>query len=213
MSRTLRSALMGFVLLPWLVFAGCATNRYEPPRSGATVRGVASWYGKDFHGKPTASGVIYDMHGLTAAHRELPLGTVVDVRNLENGRKVRVEINDRGPFIKGRIIDLSYGAAKKIGMAEAGLAKVEVSIVSVGQGKNGPARTFKYTVQAGAFREKANAQAARDRLASEHSGVELVSADGWHRVRVGTFRKRADAEDVKRQLKRSGFDAMVVGLP
>ena len=213
MSRSLLRALVGLGALGWMLLTACATNRYEPPRPGVAVRGVASWYGKDFHGKPTASGVIYDMHGMTAAHRELPLGTVVDVRHLENGRQVRVEINDRGPFIRGRILDLSYGAARELGMADAGLAKVEIRVVSVGQGKSGPNRTFKYTVQAGAFRDKINAEATRDRLAGEHSAVELVSADGWHRVRIGSFRKRAEAEALERKLKRSGFDAMVVGLP
>lgn len=210
MSRRLPSLLLAAGLLLWA--AGCANNRYEPPRPGNAIRGVASWYGKDFHGKPTASGVIYDMHGMTAAHRELPLGTVVDVRNLENGRKVRVEINDRGPFVRGRIIDLSYGAAKKLGMAEAGLAKVEIQVVAVGEGKPGPARTFKYTVQAGAFRDKNNALATLKRLTRDHPEAQLVTADGWHRVRVGTFRKRADAEQLARRLKRAGFAAMVVGL-
>ncbi|MEM7355171.1 MAG: septal ring lytic transglycosylase RlpA family protein [Acidobacteriota bacterium] len=196
-----------------LFTAACATNRYQPPRPGDTSRGISSWYGKDFHGKPTASGVIYDMHGLTAAHRELPLGTVVDVRNLENGRNVRVEINDRGPFVRGRILDLSLGAAKAIGMADAGLAKVEIRIVSIGEGRSGPIRTLKYTVQAGAFRDKANALEIQRRLQAQHSQVELQSVDGWHRVRVGTFRKRQDAEAVLRQLEKAGLDAIVIGLP
>ena len=83
-----------------LLATGCATNRYEPPKPRDTVRGMASWYGKDFHGKPTANGETYDMYGISAAHRELPLGTVVDVTHLDNGRQIRVRINDRGPFIK-----------------------------------------------------------------------------------------------------------------
>ncbi len=90
-----------------LLAAGCATNRYQPPKPSDTVRGMASWYGKDFHGKPTANGETYDMHGISAAHRELPLGSVVDVTHLDNGRKLRVRINDRGPFVSGRIIDLA----------------------------------------------------------------------------------------------------------
>lgn len=206
------NALMIAASLVGLWLAGCATNRYEPPRPDTVERGVASWYGKDFHGKPTASGVIYDMHGMTAAHRELPLGTVVDVRNLENGRKVRVEINDRGPFVKGRILDLSYGAAKKLAMADAGLAKVEIRIVSVGGGRSGPIRTARYTVQVGAFRDKANALETKRRIEGDHPDVELLTVDGWHRVRVGNFRKRSDAEDVRRRLAKAGFDAMVVGL-
>jgi rare lipoprotein A len=88
--------------------------------------GKASWYGPGFHGNPTASGETYDMHELTAAHRTLPLGTRVLVRNQENGRSVVVRINDRGPFVDGREIDLSYAAAQQIGMLQPGLAKVEV---------------------------------------------------------------------------------------
>lgn len=89
-------------------------------------QGKASWYGPGFHGNPTASGETYDMHELTAAHRTLPLGTRVLVRNLDNDRTVVVRINDRGPFVDGREIDLSYAAARQIGMVDPGLAKVEV---------------------------------------------------------------------------------------
>lgn len=208
-----RSRLAGWIVLIILLHAGCATNRYEPPRPKDVERGIASWYGKDFHGKPTASGEIYDMHGLSAAHRELPLGTVVDVTNLENDRHLRVTINDRGPFVRGRILDLSYGAAKELGMADAGLAKVEIRIVSVGEGRAGPIRTSRYTVQVGAFRDKANAVATQRRLAGEYPDVVLASAGGWHRVRVGRFRKRQEAEDVRRRLAQAGEDARVVGLP
>ncbi len=91
--------------------------------------GIASWYGKKFHGKQTASGEKFDMHKLTAAHRSLPFGTKVKVKNLDNGKKVVVRINDRGPFKKGRIIDLSYAAAKKIGMIKAGCARVKIRVV------------------------------------------------------------------------------------
>ncbi len=200
-----------FALLA-LLAAGCATNRYEPPRPSDTVRGMASWYGKDFHGKPTASGEIYDMHGLTAAHRELPLGTVVDVTHLDNGRKVRVPINDRGPFVRGRILDLSYGAAQKLDMVNQGVAKVEIRIVSIGGGTAGPNSTLRFTVQAGAFRERANAVATLSQIEGDHPEARLISAGGWHRVRVGSFRYRKDAEDVQQRLKRAGLDAMVVAL-
>lgn len=90
---------------------------------------MASWYGKKFHGRPTSSGEIFDMNKLTAAHKELPLGTRVRVTNLKNRKSVIVKVNDRGPFVKGRIIDLAYGAAKVIGMVEDGVARVRVEIV------------------------------------------------------------------------------------
>ena len=92
-------------------------------------RGIASYYGKKFHGRRTASGERFNMHELTAAHRTLPFGTVVRVKNLNNGREVRVRINDRGPFKKGRIIDLSRAAAKKLNMIEAGVAPVRIKVV------------------------------------------------------------------------------------
>ena len=195
-----------------LLVAGCATNRYQPPKPRDTVRGLASWYGKDFHGKPTANGEIYDMHGISAAHRELPLDTVLDVTHLGNGRQVRVRVNDRGPFVRGRILDLSYGAAKQLNMVNEGVAKVEIRIVSVGNGTSGPLSTLRYTVQAGAFRDRSNAVAILRRIEGDHPEARLISADGWHRVRVGSFRYRKDAEAVKRELERVGVEARVVGL-
>jgi rare lipoprotein A len=94
-----------------------------------TQEGVACWYGKQFHGRKTANGERFDMNKLTAAHRTLPFGTVVEVTNLSNGKKVIVRINDRGPFTKGRIIDLSYAAAKEIGILQSGTARVRLRIV------------------------------------------------------------------------------------
>ncbi len=196
-----------------LLLSGCATNRFQPPKPHDTVRGLASWYGKDFHGKATANGEIYDMHGLTAAHRELPLGTVVDVKHLDNNRTVRVRINDRGPFIRGRIIDLSYGAAKQVGMVNEGVARVAIRIVSVGGGTSGPISTLRYTVQAGAFRERSNAAATLRRIEADFPEARLISSNGWHRLRVGSFRQRRDAERLRRRLDRAGIDAIVIGLP
>jgi rare lipoprotein A len=93
------------------------------------LEGTASWYGPDFHKKPTSSGEIYDMYKLTAAHNELPLGTFVEVKNLNNGKKVVVKINDRGPFVDDRVIDLSYAAAKKIDMIRDGTAPVRIKVL------------------------------------------------------------------------------------
>lgn len=142
------------------LLAGCTTGRIERPEKGgpgvkATQRsytiggrryypipsaegyrekGVASWYGGRFHGRRTASGEIYDMHDHTAAHKTLPMGTVLLVRNLENGKTTVVRVNDRGPFVKNRIIDLSLGAAREIGMVRKGTARVE--IVALGEKEN-----------------------------------------------------------------------------
>lgn len=118
-----------FLIAVLLATAGCASRPAPRPEDGARIDGLASWYGREFHGRPTASGERYDMHELTAAHRTLPFGTRVRVTNLENGRSVRVRINDRGPFVDGRIIDLSYGAAKKIAMVKAGVVRVRLEIL------------------------------------------------------------------------------------
>ena len=93
-------------------------------------RGIASWYGKEWHGKPTANGEIYDMYSMTAAHRKLPFGTMVQVTDLDTGREVVVRINNRGPFIPGRVIDLSYAAAKKLGTLEKGVAPCKITVLS-----------------------------------------------------------------------------------
>ena len=104
------------------------SNWYQPlaHAQGFKQRGQASWYGRDFHGKKTSNGEIYNMHAMTAAHKTLPFGTYVTVSNLDNNRNLDVRINDRGPFVRGRIIDLSYAAAKKLGLVGPGTAYVEI---------------------------------------------------------------------------------------
>ncbi len=103
-------------------------------------RGVASWYGEDFHGRSTANGETYDMYGLSAAHKTLPIPTWVEVTRLDNGRRIIVRVNDRGPFVDGRIIDLSFGAASELDMIEDGTARVEVRALGVPVGGDLPAR-------------------------------------------------------------------------
>ena len=133
------------VMAAVLATLGCsASPRYTstvPTRSGSSgsgqkrvQEGVASYYADDFHGRKTANGERFDMHAITAAHKELPFNSRVMVTNLDNGKKVVVRINDRGPFIKGRIIDLSYGAAKKIGMIGPGTARVRLEVIEMGDG-------------------------------------------------------------------------------
>lgn len=122
------------LMLTFLVLTACMTvpkgdGDYD---AGYVERGIASWYGGDFHGRPTANGEIYDQFRLTAAHRLLPLGSVVRVTNAENGRQVEVVINDRGPFIKGRIIDLSYAAAERLGGVGPGTLPVVVEVIQLG---------------------------------------------------------------------------------
>ena len=128
-----RSLRVG-VLVCLLLAAGCATRKapaVEPVKKGHQQKGLASWYGKKYHGRRTANGEKFDMRAVSAAHRTLPFGTVVKVTNLENGRSLRVRINDRGPFVDGRIIDLSYKAAKKLGMVQDGVVRVKLVVESV----------------------------------------------------------------------------------
>ncbi len=127
----LPAPVIPFLLL--LLLAGCTPRGSSLPPAGAGddgLTGIASWYGGRFHGRRTANGEIYDMNALTAAHRTLPFGTIVEVTNLGNGRKVRLRINDRGPFIKGRIIDVSRRAAKELGFLIDGTAPVRLRIVT-----------------------------------------------------------------------------------
>ena len=129
--RTLR--LHSLLLVVVAVFAvGCASGSTvtSPDGSDHRVEGQASWYGEKFHGRQTASGEVYDMYAYTAAHRTLPFGTRVRVRSVENGKTVVVRITDRGPFVDGRIIDVSYAAARDLGMVRAGVVDVELEVIN-----------------------------------------------------------------------------------
>jgi rare lipoprotein A len=189
-----------------------------PAPSGASQTGIASWYGPGFHGRPTASGVIYDQHELTAAHQTLPLGTRVMVTNLDNGKSIEVAINDRGPFAKGRIIDLSYAAAQALGMIRPGTIPVRIEVIDSGpyQISTIPA-SLDYTLQAGSFTDVENAQKLKDQLAKSYpqipdiSIVPLYAKDtNYYRVRLGTFSDRREAEQHAQQLARKGFPMIIM---
>jgi len=115
-----------------LALVGCA---HRAPTAGYSEEGVAGYYGKDFDGRRTASGAIFHAEGKTCAHRTLPFGSVIEVTRLDNGRSVTVTVTDRGPFVSGRIVDLSLGAARQIGLVQAGLARVRLDVVRVPQAK------------------------------------------------------------------------------
>jgi len=128
--RPSRNILLLLCLVLFLPVACSSTG--APRTSGLTEQGTASWYGPGFHGKLTASGEKFNQSAMTAAHKKYPFGTLVRVTNLRNGRSVEVRINDRGPFVKGRIIDLSQGAAKKIDMIQAGTVPVRLDVLRWG---------------------------------------------------------------------------------
>jgi len=177
-----------------------------PDSKGFRQRGIASWYGKDFHGKKTSNGEIYDMYAMTAAHKTLPLGTYVRVHNLENNRELEVRINDRGPFVRGRIIDLSYTAAKKLGLVGPGTADVEiVALGTPAATDGGTGRTFvqgdyysgNFTFQVGAFANRENAERLKRKLDEQYKNAHITLYDRgdkiFYRVRVGAFTTLEDA--------------------
>ena len=163
-----RLLIIGLIL--GLVWA-CAHGRREavPPTGKRVEVGWASWYGEPFHGRKTASGAVYDMYQLTAAHKTLPLGTRVMVTHLTNGNAVAVTVNDRGPFVGGRIIDLSYAAAQALGMAGEGVAQVRVEVVDAERISASPAEG-PFTVQVGSFADRANAGRLMEATAEVVSG-------------------------------------------
>jgi rare lipoprotein A len=209
-----------FALLAALVvgIGACAahppprTVSHGPPAPGWTEEGVASWYGgrDGFEGKPTASGEIYDSSLLTAAHRELPLGTVVDVTNLNNEQTVRVRINDRGPFIFGRVIDLSRAAAQTIGLIGPGIGPVRVTVVTPGIPREVISPTGRWAVQVGSFADQLRAERHAERLRGTGRSVFLEPYRGLTRVKVGPFDGRRDAEHELALLEEDGFEGIVV---
>lgn len=202
--------LVTLIALSALLTAGCVSMGRRSGKDQFVERGVASWYGPGFHGKRTANGERYDMHRLTAAHPSLPFGSIVEVRNLDNGQRVRVRINDRGPFVRGRIIDLSYVAAKRIGMVATGTARVELRLIHRGGGA--PAATT-YVVQVGAYRDIQRAKEVENRLVQSYDEVHIDSDGVWNRVLIGPFSSRADAEALSSELLAAGFVALVKALP
>jgi rare lipoprotein A len=179
----------------------------------STETGLASWYGAPYHNRRGSNGEIYDMNAMTAAHRTLPLGTIVRVTNLKTGRSALVRITDRGPFVPGRILDLSLAAAKQLEIWRAGVARVLVEAMEI------PApleRGGRWAVQIGAFDEKASANRLADHLAQRYRTAKILSfsspvGDWWVRVRVlGDDRQRA--EDVVRDTKTSQGSIYLVRL-
>jgi rare lipoprotein A len=209
-SRTLAAglALLGFLL------AGCGKKPKVrvpiAPVIGATEEGIASWYGHPYHGRRAANGEIYDMEKLTAAHRTLPFGTWVRVENLSNNRTVTVRINDRGPFVDGRIIDLSRAAAREIDMIGPGTAKVRLVVTARPQ--DAPAEDV-YQVQVGAFREKKRAEKVRGEMRRRYKFAELAVREGepplW-RVLVGEKVGIDEANELARKLRAEYGAAFVV---
>jgi len=185
---------------------------YQPLRDhrGYEEEGTASWYGPDFHGKKTSCGEIYDMNAMTSAHKILPMGTKLRVVNLRNNRSIEVRVNDRGPFVKSRIIDLSYAAAKHLDIVASGTAPVRIEAIDSGSDiVLGP-----FTVQVGAFTDPANAARLASQLEKRYgfSSVQRGWVNGtlFHRVRVGSYPEIADAEAIRKEFEGNGTPAAFV---
>ncbi|MBN2033688.1 MAG: septal ring lytic transglycosylase RlpA family protein [Deltaproteobacteria bacterium] len=201
-----------------------------PDAVGFVEYGKASWYGKQFHGLPTASGRVYDMHAMSAAHKTLPLDTMVRVINLSNRKSIFVPINDRGPFVSGRVIDLSYAAAKELDMIGPGVVEVKVEALARevsrqdSEGRSIPGlewqdfRKGEFTVQIGAFKDKTNALKLADRFREVFDFINIAAYRDetgmlFYRVHVSKSESLDEAGSIGKRLGEMGFpNAFVVRL-
>jgi rare lipoprotein A len=194
-----------------ILAAGCGTARRDArevePASPVEV-GTASWYGAAFAGRPTASGEIFDPRRLTAAHKTLPLGSIVRVTNLDNGRSTVVRVNDRGPFARGRVLDCSEAAARSLGFRQRGVARVAIEWPEALSAMN----DGDYWLQLGAFRDAGAARKLQARVRPLAGAVTLHRHPGDVRVHAGPFAERDRAEAALAQLRRAGFLGVVVVL-
>jgi len=208
-----------FLLLGLLWVAGCAGRPYRAlgERGCPGAVGLASWYGKDFHGRKTSSGVRYDMYGLSAAHRTFPFGTRLRVTACQSGRRVDVVVNDRGPFIKDRVLDLSFGAAKVLGIVVDGVAKVGIQPLSdretteARKQEDTPPednvavdRSGVFLVQVGAYQVHANALRMQERIQRVYPNVYIETHETnfgpVYRVRVGPYTAESEAYKIATEI-------------
>lgn len=208
--------LLSLALLSVLFVSACGISSksvdYASTENARVIEnGVASWYGPNFHGKLTANGEVYDMNGVTAAHRTLPFETILLVENLDNGKTVQVRINDRGPYAKDRIIDLSRGAAERVDMIGPGTARVRLYLLK-GDLENSRITDIKvptYTVQLGSYKERK--QAEKQTAEIKGSRVEEIKTSGetLYRVYYGTYTDPEDARKEMQRLNNMGFAGFV----
>ncbi len=231
------AALIFLILSPLFFITSCQASGSRPPRTqlpyvidnrtyypipsadGYSEDGIASWYGGKFHGRKTSNGEIYDMHAMTAAHKTLPMNTMLLVQNLENGRETVVRINDRGPFVRGRIVDLSFSAAKAIGVAEQGITRVHVTALgeeTINKAGGAPVLVYRnlsvgeFYVQIGAFTQKTNADRLQKRFtdAGHRTVIQEYSepeSSPLYRVQVYVGTTLQDAKRSEQALLERGW--------
>jgi rare lipoprotein A len=216
---TLRAFSRIFITGAALCFvSACGTERiplpdrdFPPPtltRRGTEI-GKCSWYGPGFNGQLTAAGEVYDQNALTAAHRTLPLGTRIEVTDRSTGRSIQVRVNDRGPYLAERMCDLSYGAARSLGMIGRGVVDAEIRVLAP---RYASYPSVRYALQLGVFHNRADAETFSRQLSRRdlRGSVDVIDASpATYRVRVGTFTKRSDAAAAARKLRRRGIKATI----
>ncbi|HEY7039116.1 MAG TPA: septal ring lytic transglycosylase RlpA family protein [Methylomirabilota bacterium] len=210
-------ALVAVSLLALL--AGCSravvttpiTPTPEPPAAGIEEVGLASWYGTPHHGRRTASGEVYDMNQMTAAHKTLPFGTRLLVVNRDTSRTAEVRVNDRGPFVKGRILDVSYAAARQLGVTAEGVFPVRLRVISMPGGRaEAPAGPGDYTIEAGAFVTRAGAEALRREVGGIATVSETTIANQTvYRVDLGSYSTPVQARGAAQPLVTRGFPLLI----
>ena len=216
---SVRVSVFAALLLALLCSSACTKKRPAPktpftPKPGWTETGIASWYGHPYHGRRAANGEVYDMEQFTAAHRTLPFGAVLLVTSLANNKQVEVRITDRGPFIDGRIIDLSRAAARSIDMLGPGTARVRIKLTAYTAARQFPG-TGAFSVQVGAFTDRGNADNLFRQLSRQYDPVQVVHREGssapW-RVLVGRKDDQGDADSLAVALRQEFKDVFVVRL-
>ena len=224
-------------VLTLVCLSGCATTRHDAPSASASsesgragalseyqeIRGekkscIASWYGREFQGKPTASGENFNMFALTCAHRDYPLGTKVKITNSSNKKEVECIVNDRGPFVEGRDIDLSYAAAQRIGLIGPGMARVDIEPLGrytryVKNVRYSRLDGSMVTIQIGSFRDEVNAKRLVKGLEIHYKDIYIMHADigmdRYHRVRIGKFKDSSDALKAANALAQEGYSVLI----
>ncbi|MBI4682137.1 MAG: septal ring lytic transglycosylase RlpA family protein [Nitrospirae bacterium] len=212
-----------FIIIGLLFITSCASL---PPKEHKIEPGgeyiTASWYGDDFHGRPTSSGERYDMYGMTCAHKTMDFGTKLRVTNPDTNKAIDVIVNDRGPFIWGRDLDLSYGAAREIGLANKGVGPVKIEYLGrdMRYAKRMPFEPFvssaQLTIQIGAFVEQSNADRLKKGLEFKYNNVyittALVNGQKFFRVRIGKFNDYDKAYAVAEKLADEGYTALIMTI-
>jgi rare lipoprotein A len=208
-------------LRPWQRPYSVDGERYVPllNADGFREEGLASWYGAEEHGGPTSNGETFDMYRPSAAHKTLPLGCFIRVTNTLNGKSTVVRVNDRGPFVAGRIVDLSYRSARDLDMLDSGVTPVALEVVDAGlpaHSRSGPPVTASaFTLQVAAFSDREKARLVSERMEKEltYSTVRRFETErgSVYRVHAGKFRSRSEAEAARSSLARNGFpDTFIV---